>query len=895
VGDVHLLGDLLDERWDDHRCMVDDVHREVGWPLLVEPGVIEGEPRAFALPTGTVTFLLTDVQGSTQRWEAAPEGMTVAIARHYELLEQAIEGHRGVRPVEQGEGDSVVAAFSRASDAVSAALEAQRAFAAESWPQGAELSVRMAVHTGEVQLRGDDNYVGQTLNRCARLRGIGHGGQILVSAATAGLLADRLAAGVTLRDLGIHRLRDLGRPEHVWQVVHPDLQAEFDVLRSLDAYRHNLPVQLTPLVGRIGEIVEVHDLIAGGRLVTLVGSAGVGKTRLALAASADMVELFRGGVWWVELAALADPGGIGRAALAALGAREVAGSSLAHQLVVELGDEPSLVVLDNCEHVVVSCAEFVSAVLSASSSVSVLATSREPLGVPGEVVWRVPSLRCPEPDLAVTAPALSQYDAVTLFLDRARRARPSFRVSEANAPAIAQICHRLDGIPLAIELAAARCRQMSAERVAADLDDRFRYLTGGARTVMPRQQTLAASIDWSYGRLEEDERIAFRRLGVFAGPFPLEAGESVAAALGDIDRDEVFDLTSRLVDKSLVVADEGAHAQPRFRLLESLRAYAVAQATDADELMVLGDAHAAWWMEWLEPLWAMPTEEALEAVNEFHDNLVAALDRSLSEPTRGLTLLARLGRVWTQTGRASDAMVAVDRPLTDEIARRHGQAWLAAATNTSDLVFLARGIEASKALVDRAERVASELGDEYYAALTRWLRDRDEASARLVRELAHEHGDRYLETLVTLALAFDLADADPVVAQPLLTAVTQLATENGNRSVDQKSRLAGAMAARSTGDLPASIALATSVIDDGSILEIGEAVGVMSAAALLTLDGEALRRGVDAGLALRRKSPGLAMWVDMAQHRLDLLTGQPSSIDDELAAAQAPWPVTTAT
>ena len=214
--------------------------------------MIEGEPRAFTLPTGTVTFLLTDVEGSTQRWEAAPAAMAVAIARHYELLEQAIEGHGGVRPVEQGEGDSVVAAFSRASDAVAAALAAQRALAAESWPEGAELRVRMAVHTGEVQLRGDDNYVGQTLNRCARLRGIGHGGQVLVSAAAAGVLADRLPDGVTLRDLGVHRLRDLGRPEHVWQLVHPDLPAEFGALRSLDAYRHNLPVQLTPLVGRIG-------------------------------------------------------------------------------------------------------------------------------------------------------------------------------------------------------------------------------------------------------------------------------------------------------------------------------------------------------------------------------------------------------------------------------------------------------------------------------------------------------------------------------------------------------------------------------------------------------------------------------------------------------------------
>jgi class 3 adenylate cyclase len=486
--------------------VVDDVHRAVGWPLLVEPGVIDGESRAFTLPTGTVTFLLTDVEGSTSRWEAAPAAMVTAIARHYEVLDEAIKTHGGVRPVEHGEGDSVVAAFSRASDAVDAALAAQRALVREPWLEDAALSVRMAVHTGEIQLRGNDNYVGQTLNRCARLRAIGHGGQVLVSAASAAVLADRLPDAVVLRDLGVHRLRDLGRPEHVWQLVHPDLPSEFGALRSLDAGRHNLPIELTPLVGRAREIAELRRLIAEERLVTLVGSAGVGKTRLALAVLADLAGGYEGGVWWVDLAAVSDRDAIGRSALAAIGAQPVAGSPAADQLAVELGDDRTLVGLDNCEHLVDSCAGFVADLLSSAASVSVVTTSREPLGVPGEVVWRVPSLRCPGPDQAVSVPTLSQYDAVRLFLDRAHRARPSFAVDDHNAPAIAQICHRLDGIPLAIELAAARCRQISVERIAADLDDRFRFLTGGARTVMPRQQTLAASVDWSYERLDEVER-----------------------------------------------------------------------------------------------------------------------------------------------------------------------------------------------------------------------------------------------------------------------------------------------------------------------------------------------------------------------------------------------------
>ena len=420
-----------------------------------------GVERAFALPIGTVTFLLSDVEGSTQRWEAAPEAMAVAIPRHFELMDEAIVGHGGVRPVEQGEGDSVLGAFSRASDAVAASITAQQALLAESWPAGAELRVRMAVHTGEARLR-DHGYLGQALNRCARIRATGHGGQVLISAATATLVTDHLPAQASLVDLGQHRLKDLGRPEHIWQLVHPDLPSSFPALRSLDLFHHNLPIQLTPLIGRGSEITEVHGLLAVERLVTLTGSAGVGKTRLALAVAAEALDSQPGGVWWVELAPLADPDAVGRAALTALGAREVAGASAAQQLAVDLGEHPSLLVLDNCEHLVTGCAEFVAELLVANPSTSVLTTSREPLGVPGEITWRVPSMRCPGLKANMEVPALSQYDAVVLFVERARRARPSFAVTDTNAPAVAEICYRLDGIPLAIELAAARCRQMTA-------------------------------------------------------------------------------------------------------------------------------------------------------------------------------------------------------------------------------------------------------------------------------------------------------------------------------------------------------------------------------------------------------------------------------------------------
>ena len=621
-------------------------------------------------------------------------------------------------------------------------------------------------------------------------------------------------------------------------------------MRSLEAYRHNLPVQLTPLVGRVGEITELRVQISEERLVTLVGSAGVGKTRLALAVSADLLDRYRGGVWWVELAALSDQDAVGGAALAALGARPVAGSPLPAQLAAELGDDPSLVVLDNCEHLIASCAGFVADLLSAGVSVSVLATSREPLGVPGEVVWRVPSLRCPGPDQAVSVPALSQYDAVRLFLDRAHRARPSFTVGADNAPAIAQICHRLDGIPLAIELAAARCRQTSAERIAAELDDRFRFLTGGARTVMPRQQTLAASVDWSYERLDDGERIGFRRLGVFAGPFPLEAAEMVVASPGGIDRDEVFDLISRLVDKSLVVADEGVGGQPRYRLLETLRAYATAQAFSAGELPALRDAHVTWWTEWLEPRWMMPADQTLESADQFHGNLVAALEWSIADPIRGLTLLTRLGRVWTQTGRAGDAMLAVDRLLTDENATRHGTAWLTAATETFLLMFMARGVTETSALAARVEEVAHDQEDDYHAARARVFLRGDDTEAKelkLIRDVARERADRYLEAEMIHALASDAADADPVAVAPLLADLDQLATGSGNRRSSQGARLATAMAARSTGDLRTCIKLTTGVLTDGSadVGAVADAVNLIAVAALLTRDEQTLELAVD--------------------------------------------------
>ena len=346
--------------------------------LAVRPPGAEGT--ASLLPTGTVTFLLSDVEGSTRQWEEAPDAMAVAVPLYDELLDAAIVAHGGIRPIEHGEGERVLAAFSQASDAVDAAIAAQQAFAGERWPEGVELRVRIVLHTGEAQLGDRRNYGGPTLNRAARLRDSGHGGQILASAATAELVADRLPADTTLRDLGRHRLRDLERPEHIWQVVHAALPATFPPLRSLDAFEHNLPVQLTPLIGRAREIAEVRSLLSGELHVTLTGSGGVGKTRLASAVAAETIDSHPGGVWWVELAPVSDPSGVGRAALAAIGAREAPGATAIHQLAAELGDQPSLLVLDNCEHLIEDCATLVAGLLGANSSTAVLARLRDETG-----------------------------------------------------------------------------------------------------------------------------------------------------------------------------------------------------------------------------------------------------------------------------------------------------------------------------------------------------------------------------------------------------------------------------------------------------------------------------------------------------------------------------------
>jgi predicted ATPase len=510
--------------------------------------------------------------------------MRVAVARHDELLRSAFSEHSG--DVFSTMGDGVAAALPAASSAVAAALAAQRLLGSEPWPTASPLRVRMGLHTGEAEAREGD-YFGTTVNRAARLTGVAHGGQVLCSAATAGLVE----AEVSLIDLGEHRLRDLDRSMHIFQVG----SGKFPPLRSLDVLPGNLPTQPTRFVGRAEELARIVAGLEQSRLVTLTGVGGVGKTRLALQVAAEVLPAFPDGAWVVELAGLIDAGLVAETVATVLGVQVPAGGSVEDCLAEVFLAREMLVVLDNCEHVIASAASLTLRLVSSPGRARVLATSREGLGVPGERVIAVPPLAVP----AVDIPAVVLgSDAVQLFVERAADARDGFIVGDADTPTLAGLCRRLDGIPLAIELAASRVRSSAPADILAHLDQRFRLLSTGRRTAPTRQQTLRNAIDWSYELLGEAERILLRRLSVFAGGFDLAAVEAICTD-ATLDVMDVVDLLDRLVDKSLVTLDLSASAT-RYRLLESIRDYAWERLVEATETAVYAGRHAGYFAELAE-------------------------------------------------------------------------------------------------------------------------------------------------------------------------------------------------------------------------------------------------------------------------------------------------------
>src|SRR5215204_1748452 len=720
-----------------------------GWPLTAQDA--DGAAK-LGLPAGTVTFLLSDVEGSTRLWSEFPEAMPAAVAQVYAILDEAVAAHDGVRPMEQGEGDSVVAAFSRASDALAAALQAQRALHTRPWPDEMELGVRIALHTADAQLRDEGNYFGIALSRCARIRAIAPGGQTLLSHATHDLVADRLPDGVELLDCGEHRLRDLGRPERIFALVHPELAApEPALLASLDAVPTNLPSQLSSFVGREHELEELRAALGATRMLTLTGAGGIGKTRLALALAGGSLEDYPDGVWWIDLASQMDAAVLGEAIAEPVGVRPLPGMTSLQAVCGALVRARALVVLDNCEHLLEACAEAARALLESCRNLKVLATSRAPLGLPGESAWRVPPLALPEEPGHQPVESLSQYDAVKLFIERAMKARSNFAVTNDNAPAVAQICSDLDGIPLAIELAAVRVRMLSLEQIAAGLADRFHLLTGGARTALPRHRTLRASVDWSHDLLSDQERVLFRRLSVFAGGFTLDAAEEVCAD-DQLDRYAILDLLTALVDKSLVLTAERGPAV-RYGMLEMVRQYAVDRLEQSGEERQLRDRHLSHFAALAgeaEPALVAPgSDRWLSILDNEAPNMAAAQEHALlTDPIVAMRIAVAHAMYWTLRGRVAEAETAYS-------------AVLAAAPEPSAL--------RARTLWARAWLKLPGEGGQPAIAL-----------AQEAIELAEQFGD-----LSTIARALDVIGAlgmfvDPVNSRPTLERGAELAREAGD-------------------------------------------------------------------------------------------------------------------
>lgn len=591
---------------------------------------------AAGLPSGTVTFLFTDIEGSTKRWERNRAAMQAAVHRHESLIRTAIQAHAG--HVFKTVGDEFCAVFVLPSDAVAAALDAQRALAAADFSDVDGLRVRMSLHTGNGEER-DGDYFGPALNRTARLLAIGHGGQVLLSGVAGDIVQGQLPPEATLRELGAHRLKDLARPEVVYQLLAPGLADDFPSLHSLQSMPNNLPLQLTSFVGRDKEVADVAALLGEYRLVTLVGAGGVGKTRVSLQVGANLLDGIADGVWFVEFAPLRDPALIPGAVAQALGVTLPPESEPLDGLAAELKGRDLLLIFDNCEHMVAGAAAATSAILHACSNVKVLASSRQGLGIRGESTYRMPSLAIPSAQDSgeLRAYDATRYGSIALFVARAEAANSRFAFTDDLAPIVSDICRRLDGIPLALELAAARVAMLTPKELRTRLDQRFRVLTGGSRDALPRQQTLRALIDWSYELLDERERMLFRRLGIFVGGFTLEGAVAVASD-ETLDEIELFDMLASLVDKSLVVAELSSETT-RYRLLESTRAYAVERLEEAGESATVAKRRFTYLRELVLHVAtaheATPREATVVTLAPELEDLRAALDWGLANDPKG--------------------------------------------------------------------------------------------------------------------------------------------------------------------------------------------------------------------------------------------------------------------
>ncbi|HYK28538.1 MAG TPA: tetratricopeptide repeat protein [Streptosporangiaceae bacterium] len=637
----------------------------------------------------TLTFLFTDIEGSTMLLRRLKEGIYAQVlADHHALIRSSLASYEGEEIDTQGDG--FFAVFSSPTACVAAVTQMQHAIEAHSWPAGAHIRVRMGLHTGEAAKTGT-GLVGLDVHRAARVAAVAYGGQVLLSETAAALVRGSLPPGVALRDLGVHRLKDLGYPEQIFQLDVAGLQAEFPPLRSLGnpALPNNLPAQLSTFIGRERELSDVRGLVESSRLVTLIGAGGSGKTRLTLQVAAELLDGSGDGVWLVELAAVSVEGAVAPAICQALGIATPPGRPVLETLLDALAPQDILILLDNCEHLIGTCAKTADAILRHCPRVHLVATSREPLGIGGETIYRVPPLSLPPPgDTGNLAPGSS--DAAALFVERAKEQGVELPVDDETGRLVVSVCAQLDGMPLAIELAAARLRSLSVGALHDRLDQRFRLLTGGSRTALKRQQTLKATVDWSYSLLNGAEQSLQRRLSVFADSFDLEAAERVCG-FGDIEAVDVAGLLGSLVDKSLVVAEHGDRAV-RYRLLETIRQFAAEQLAEAgaDETATAA-AHSEYFLAWAEA--ATPHLDGADQGTWFarldteHANLQRAADYAASRSdgtTRVLRFGAALRKYWMARTRNEEALglltPVLERPDAGAMPELFARASATAAT-----------------------------------------------------------------------------------------------------------------------------------------------------------------------------------------------------------------------
>jgi predicted ATPase/class 3 adenylate cyclase len=661
------------------------------------------------LPSGTVTFLFSDIEGSTRIAQERPDEWPAILARHRALMREAFAAQGGV---EVGtEGDSFFAAFPSAGGAVAAAVEALRRLASESWPEGQNVRIRIGMHTGEAAVQ-EGTYVGVAVHRAARIADLSHGGQVLISAATRALVVDGLPAGVSLRGLGVHRLRDLETGEELSQLVIDGLQADFPPIRSVGSTPNNLPVQATSFLGRSKEIAEVSALLAANRLVTLTGPGGTGKTRLSLQVASSVADRYADGVTFVPLGLIAAMELVLPTIAHEVGLPDRGGAQPMERLKAHLGERTSLLVLDNFEQIL-GAGPAVAELLAAAPNLSVLVTSRSPLHVYGEHEFPVPPMNVPDPSRLPPLAALSQYESVALFVDRARAAVPSFEVTNENAPAVAEVCFRLDGLPLAIELAAARIKLLTPQQMLDRLGQSLALLAGGSRDLPARQQTLRGAIEWSYDLLDDGDRRIFAVFALFVGGATLEAIDAICAEPGL----DVFDCLASLVDKSLIRRTDSPDGEIRFSMLDTIREYAAERLAQSGRREELRNRHAQWYLDLAERVQPslMGADKGLwlDRLTTEHDNLRAAhaWEIETGSVEMAMRLVAALWRFWQMRGYLAEGLERASAAIALPEAERHPDCLARALDAAGGLAYWTGDGQLASGFYERALELQRQLGN----------------------------------------------------------------------------------------------------------------------------------------------------------------------------------------